>query len=597
MLRGIRENARTLRALTAVCVAGALAVVLFVNESEQNRARERAVFATNAALWKMSEMIFEGQRLATELMRYSAGHGEKADVELRFDILWSRLDVLEAEGLSRIESFSEPIAHYQQFLEREEPTIYDADAIAAAEVLRVHTELELLVLEARGAWTEAFAAGQGAQGFAAAYAGRNQRSFYSEAAVFLISVLMLYVLAEVFFAGRAQARERVLREEAAEASSAKSLFLANVSHEIRTPLNGILGMTGELLESRLTADQRACLSVIEQSGGLLLSTINDVLDLSKVESGRFELEERTFNLAELLETARALYAQNARDKSVGLTLWCEPSLGDWAIGDGRRLSQVLHNLVANAVKFTSDGQVEIMARREAGNDWVSIYVCDSGPGIAPDAQERIFEPFRQEDVSTARRYGGTGLGLAISRQICRAMGGDLTLQSEPGSGAIFCARVPLPATAPPKSNDSQGSTVARAPNLSAFAVLIADDNATNRLILSRFLAQTGCRIEFALNGMDAVTMASSTVFDVILMDINMPGLGGVDAAEQIRGHEAQWPDRRAHIVAVTANAMPHQASRYLSLGMDDVLTKPVSKQELFDKLDDLRHRASRGGAA
>ena len=253
------------------------------------------------------------------------------------------------------------------------------------------------------------------------------------------------------------------------------------------------------------------------------------------------------------------------------------------MGDGRRLRQVLHNLVANAVKFTEEGRITVRAQPSNDGEGVIISVRDTGPGIAPEARERIFQPFAQEDASITRRYGGTGLGLSISRQICEAMDGSLALVSRTGNGATFYMELPLQAAAPGAAAPT-GARETGPPNLADRQILVADDNETNRLILRRFLKPTGASLSMAANGVEAVEQASETRFDAILMDVQMPRMDGVAATVAIREEEGARALAPVVIIGVTANVLAHQAAEYREEGMTEVLAKPVSKRALFEML-------------
>lgn len=589
-------NGVTFRALGALCAAIALAAVLVMDMREKATAREIAIYSMGSNSWKISELVFENQRLSTALFGYADQSVSKDEIELRFDLLWSRVDVLRNSEIGAVDTIREYLDLCQQVLEAAEPMIYDAQEIKPADIKQMIAVLQDLALEARRVWQEVFAKSDGPLQLHAAdkvFAERNSQGLwrhmpgFATMAMMLIVGLMFYVLFEVYAANHARKREIALRTLASQASEAKSRFLANVSHEIRTPLNGILGMASELGETNLDTDQATCLRVIEQSGSVLLGTINDVLDLSRVESGQMQVENRPFVLSQTLDAARALYSAKAREKNLRLDLFIQDDLPTVIVGDERRLQQVMHNLIANAIKFTADGSVTIRAVADEAGKGLSLLVRDTGPGIPVHAHSKIFAPFSQADASVTRVHGGTGLGLAISRQLCEAMGGNLKLVSREGHGATFICELPLIAADPDTITETKepGKT---APDLTGQRILVADDNATNRLIIQRFLKATSAEITQAKSGEEAVELSTQSKFDVILMDIQMPGMDGVTATQTIRQLERVDGTARHFIVAVTANVLMHQVQEYRDAGMDDVLAKPVSKQDLFDLL--YRHR-------
>ncbi len=385
------------------------------------------------------------------------------------------------------------------------------------------------------------------------------------------------------------------RELAEQASRAKSEFLANISHEVRTPLNALMGLTRMLMDSPLNAEQASWLSLMDSSAHSLLNLLNDILDLSRIEAGKLDIEHSRFDLHRTLREAVGPYAEQARAKPLNFQLVLRHDLPQWVMGDPGRLGQVVGNLLSNAIKFTPrNGRIDVMVSYPTSKGqqqpWLQLKVQDSGVGIGRKQQTTIFEAFTQADASTARRYGGSGLGLAICARLAGLMGGSIDLHSELGQGSTFTLTLPLQ-EAPvdnsgPLSAPMELLEIADAgPRYAGMVVLLAEDHPVNEMMLRQLLLRLGCIVRVARGGAQAVAQWEQGGIDLVLMDVQMPGMSGLQATQLIREAEARRRLKRTPIVAVTANAMPGDRENCLSAGMDGYTPKPVSPQALMREMD------------
>lgn len=372
------------------------------------------------------------------------------------------------------------------------------------------------------------------------------------------------------------------RLRATEANQAKSVFLATMSHELRTPMTGVLGMAQALKATPLSAEQGQQVELLIRAGDGLMAILNDILDVAKIEAGRLELETAPFDLVELAGQAEALWRDAAVAKGLTLTCVAEPDLPRWLEGDAGRIRQIMLNLLSNALKFTEAGAVAMTLRpvpgAAPGCGRVEIAVSDTGIGMTADQVSRLFQAFSQADVTTARRFGGTGLGLSICRQLSEMMGGGVTVESEPGVGSTFRLTLELPLAAAPAQAEDGGEDEGQ--GLSGLRILAAEDNPINQAVIRAILEAVGAEIEIAENGALALERLAADQFDVVLMDVHMPVMGGVEALAAIRARGEDGPP----VIALTADAMAGETQKLLALGFDDVQPKPIQPMALAEAI-------------
>ena len=372
------------------------------------------------------------------------------------------------------------------------------------------------------------------------------------------------------------------RDRANDANLMKTQFLANMSHEIRTPLNGVLTMAEIMAMGDLPDEQRKRLDVVRKSGGLLLGILNDVLDLSKIEAGRMTLTDEVFDLEAALSPVRDLFGPSATGKGLDFGMRVTPeAAGAWR-GDPGRLRQILGNLVSNAVKFTHAGSIHILL--DQVEDQLVMTVRDTGVGIPAAKHAILFDKFMQVDNSATRRFGGTGLGLAISAELAHMMGGRISFDSTEGLGSTFRFAAPLPRAEGAEDPTLDVALFDEDEGWPPPRVLAAEDNPTNQQVLTAVMAASGCTLEMVSDGASAVAAWKTGRFDVILMDIHMPVMGGIEATQAIRALERNRGLPRTPIIALTADAMSHQVAEYLAAGMDEHLAKPIEIKRLLETL-------------
>ncbi len=421
-----------------------------------------------------------------------------------------------------------------------------------------------------------------------AAARRNVNSSLIAALCALVGVILLWcVLARILYGQ--QAELKVLNNEMTRANAAKSDFLATMSHEIRTPMNGVLGMAGVLASTDLSMKQRKLVQTIKQSGEVLLSLLNDILDLSKIEAGHVELECVDFDMQYMLDSLDAFWGSQLQAKNLSFSIETAPEMTRTVKGDPTRIRQILFNLLGNAVKFTKIGGIKIIISEQQLDDGglsLRFAIMDTGIGIDESAQSKLFNKFAQADASITRSHGGTGLGLAISKQLAELMGGEIGVKSASGEGSTFwftirCERGDESQVDTEHRQDDVGS---QEPHVShrSLRILVAEDNHVNQLVLKAILEKTDHHVDMVGNGLEAVAAVMRCSSAVILMDVQMQEMDGVTASKTIRGMEGAA--REIPIIAVTADAMVGDREKYLDSGMTDYISKPINAKKLFDAL-------------
>jgi signal transduction histidine kinase/CheY-like chemotaxis protein len=403
------------------------------------------------------------------------------------------------------------------------------------------------------------------------------------------SPLILYCLGLVRRLQHIKNDLTIAAEAAKAASQAKSSFLANMSHEIRTPLNGILGMTAILMHKPLPAEEADYIATIHESGKVLAAVVNDILDISKIEAGRMEISLVEVRPRDLFESLRKLFVSNAEEKNLTLSVSVAPAVPLCMLFDVVRVRQCVSNILSNAIKFTDSGGVTVSVTSGPsvdGSQMVSVSVTDTGIGIKPDVIDRLFSDFSQADASTSRRFGGTGLGISIARKLARLMGGDITVKSEERRGSTFIltfAAGLMEAAPVLLQGDADGAgEMQRDTPVDRARVLVVDDNAINRKVIRLLLKPAKMEITEAENGRLALDELTTNDFDLVLLDIQMPVMDGLETIRHIRDTARPW--RNIPVIALTADVMNYTRSRLLELGMDGHAIKPIDQRALISEI-------------
>jgi len=555
--------------------------------------------------WAFFQLATEHQRLHIALLEAVTGAGSAATAERRYEIFVSRLNIVSdgtyRQMFSSREFYEKGMGELNRFVSETDALLarsHGIDKQTLGELLhQVPTLREPIQAMLLGINAEIV--GEAAQRWSEI---EEMQRLTMLATVVQAALSVIFAgLAAWYIAQSSRSRRELLRltetldmakQDAEAASRAKSEFLANISHEIRTPLNGVMGLLDLLVDSRLAPDPQNHAQSALRSAENLLTIVNDILDLSKLEAGRIALESEDFLLTQPAEDVVSILHPKAHENGNELSYTIDPDTRLSLRGDVGRIRQVLFNLVGNAVKFTQHGKIHVrFATRQSGPDSIllTVEVSDTGIGIPPEFLGRLFERFSQADGSTTRRFGGTGLGLAICRQLCLLLGGDIKARSEVGKGSTFTFTV-LCQPGPDSVALVAPEVPAPTREIGPMHILVVDDVPVNRTLLTSLLTRKQHMVETATNGQEAVTAVSKAnpPYDLVLMDIQMPVMDGCSATEAIRALPEPLGDTQ--VIAVTAHAMAGDRERYIGAGMNDYVSKPVRPGDLFSAIDRVMSR-------